>query len=133
MTNDRGWIRGRADVELGVGNSQPTKPLIMSLEQIPTAPNQSLAAGFSVASAPPMRDDARLSTVIKITEEIFGFSPTIETITDPEDPAETTFVVLTVHAQGENKDLIRQHVVWGERVRPVNMDLHFRLSINPSL
>ena len=53
----------------------------MSLEQTPAVPSQSPAADFPVNSMPTLLDDVKLSSVIKITEEIFGCIPTGETRT----------------------------------------------------
>jgi hypothetical protein len=104
----------------------------MSLEETPAVPAPSAVTAFPVASASPALDDSKLAAVIKITCEVFGCTPTVESMTDPEDPNERAFCVLNVQAKGDNKQLIQQHILWGESVRPLNMDLHFRLSIHPS-
>ena len=103
----------------------------MPLEETPSVPTRASAAAFPVASAPPVLDDSKLAAVMKITSEIFGCTPTVETMTDPDDVEETPFCVLSVQVKGDNRQLIQQHILWGERVRPLNMNLRFRLSIHP--
>lgn len=103
----------------------------MSLEDAPAVAGESIAAGFTIASTPVVLDSPRLAEVIKITEEIFGATPTVETMCDPDDPAETPFLHFSVQGRGENKELIQRHIQWGQRLRPLNLDLSLRLSITP--
>lgn len=76
--------------------------------------------------------DPRLLTVIAVTEEMFG-TPEITVMCDPED-TDTTFVVFTVRAKGENPGLIDKRIEWHERINaiPPGCSGHFRLSIVPS-
>lgn len=114
------------------GRFMQLRAIAMPLEETPSVPTRASAASFPIALAPPVLDNSKLAAVMQITIDLFGCTPTVEIMTDPDDPHETAFRVLSVRAAGDNKQLIQQHILWGERVRPLNMDLHFRLSIHPS-
>jgi hypothetical protein len=106
----------------------------MSLEQSPSGlapathpvpPFVSAMGGTSVGA------EARLSEALSITKDMFATSPSVQTMSDPDDP-DHPFILLTVHAQGDTRELIERHVEWGSRVRPINLDLSLRLAIVPA-
>jgi len=103
----------------------------MSLEQ-PSLTSASLPTTPVVAgtASSAVDENARLSKVLAITEEMFFTAPTSQAMCDPDDP-DHLFVVITVHARGSAQELIQRHVEWGNRVRPLNADLSLRLAIVP--
>jgi hypothetical protein len=103
----------------------------MATEHAPTVSIYPLMTNGPGPAAASVADDVTIAEVVRVTEEIFGVVPTMEMMIDPEDPAETPFLVFTVQGRGSNEELIQRHILWGERLRPLNMDLSLRLSIIP--
>ncbi len=56
-----------------------------------------------------------LSEVVRMTEEFFSAPVSVETMSDPESPGQA-WVVLTVEATGEPKELVQRRCDWHERL-----------------
>jgi len=102
----------------------PLEEMSLSSDSSPAltvvAADASLAAGH----------EHRLQQVLAITQEMFALPPVVQALSDPDD-LEHPFVLLTVSCRGSLPELVGRHVAWGDRVRHLNEDLYFRLSILP--
>jgi hypothetical protein len=96
-----------------------------------TAVSRVSPAHFPEDATPQVLDDAQLAEVVRITEEVFGLTPEVETMKDPEDPDETPFLVFAVQARGTTRELLDLHYLWHDRIDSLNGDLSLRLSIIP--
>jgi len=87
--------------------------------------------GFAELGA--LLGNAQLRDVLTITGEMFSCEPELERMFDSED-AEHPFVVLTVKARGEAKELVERSLEWHERVsRAVSGNFGLlRLSLIPT-
>ena len=74
---------------------------------------------MSVLVAEPSVSDldspADWSEVLRLTEQLFPGTVSMERMSDPDSPHEA-WVVLTVQAQGESQELLRRRCEWHERV-----------------
>jgi hypothetical protein len=101
---------------------------VMSLEASPEVPSASYAPAVPVVSA---AWNAQLPQVVAITENMFGESPVVETMCDPEDIDETQFALLRVRCRGSSDELLAKHVEWGRRLDAIGAGLQYCLSIIP--
>jgi hypothetical protein len=66
--------------------------------------------------------------IVQISTELFPGSLEVRVETDPEMP-EDSFLVLTVHADGPAKDIVRRRREWHRRVSEMLPGTEIRLSI----
>jgi hypothetical protein len=74
----------------------------------------------------------RLSDVVRMTEALFSGQASAEVMSDPESPSES-WVVVSVQATGEPKQLVKLRCEWHERLARQFPECvrEFRLSIVP--
>jgi hypothetical protein len=102
----------------------------MSLEESSAVQIHSASAAPENCSSLPPLDDRFLAKVFAITEELFGFVPTIEIMHDPEEEG-YSWRVVNVCGRGEPKELVDRQLQWHRRVATVKRDHALRLSIRP--
>jgi hypothetical protein len=100
----------------------------MSLEISPTIQNMSFSTEVPVV---PAAWNALLPQVVAVTENLFGESPAVETMSDPEDADQIPFALLRVHWRGSSEELLAKHVEWGQRLDAIGAGLQYCLSIIP--
>jgi hypothetical protein len=100
----------------------------MSLEASPAI---TIANYPQDAPVVPVAWNAQLPQVVAITESLFGESPAIETMSDPEDADQIPFALLRVHCRGSSEEILAKHVEWGRRLDAIGAGLQYCLSIIP--
>ena len=100
----------------------------MSLEASPAIPGANYSTDAPVVSVPW---NAQLPQVVAITQSVFGESPVIETMSDPDDAHENPFALLRVRCRGSSEELLAKHVEWGRRLDAIGAGLQYGLSIIP--
>ncbi|HVC93313.1 MAG TPA: hypothetical protein VND64_06455 [Pirellulales bacterium] len=97
---------------------------VESLAAVGESPN-----GFAYPQG-PFTD--RLRQILLVTRDLFPGPVRVELQDDPEVVVEP-YVVFTVEAEGDPKEIVRRRCVWHERLRCIlsNLDEDIGLSINP--
>lgn len=89
------------------------------------------ASELSIRHPLPHASRETLDKVVRLTQELFPGSVSVDLLGDPESP-EDVFVVLGVEATGDDERLIDRQCEWHERVAELASDANsFRLSIHP--